>query len=245
MDQRSMQSPARAPARVRLAAVLDGLGRDVRYAWRTLRRAPLAAATIVVTVGLGLGLVAAVYTILNMLIFNVDDVRRPEELFGVERGASAVAEPATFTRAEYDALLRETNVFVDTFASTGRRHGLVEGVRREGRLVTGNFFRVLGVAAERGRVFSPAEDEPGSAAVLVLSHRAWVQHYDGDPTVVGRTYRVNGAQFEIIGVMPDGFRGLEIIAPDFWALAHRQRSMCPSCAKARSIASAVSRSSGA
>ena len=163
----------------------DSLLRDVRYAWRTLRRAPVAAATIVVTVGLGLGLVAAVYTIVNMLIFNVDEVRNPHELFGVERGESAVEEPATFTRAEYDALLRETDVFVDAFASTGDVTALVEGVRREGRLVTGNFFRVLGVGAERGRVFSTTEDEPGSAAVLVLSHRAWVQHYDSDPTVVG------------------------------------------------------------
>src|SRR6188768_2690746 len=196
--------------------MLDSLRRDVRYAWRTLRRAPVAAATIVVTVGLGLGLVAAVYTIVNMLIFNVDDVRNPHELFGVERGESAVEEPATFTRAEYDVLLRETSVFVDAFASTGDVTALVEGVRREGRLVTGNFFRVLGVGAERGRVFSTTEDEPGSAAVLVLSHRAWVQHYDSDPTVVGRTYRINGTQFEIIGVMPDGFRGLEVIGPDFW-----------------------------
>ncbi|HVJ31285.1 MAG TPA: ABC transporter permease, partial [Gammaproteobacteria bacterium] len=196
--------------------MLDSLMRDVHYAWRTLRRAPVAAATIVVTVGLGLGLVAAVYTIVNMLIFRVDDVRSPHELFGVERGVSAIEDPTTFSRVEYDALLRETGVFVDAFASTGDVTGLVEGVRREGRLVTGNFFRVLGVGAELGRAFSPAEDEPGSAAVLVLSQRAWVQHFDGDPTVVGRTYRVNGTQFEIIGVMPDGFRGLEIIAPDFW-----------------------------
>src|SRR5262245_46361598 len=97
----------------------DSLLRDVRYAWRTLRRAPLTSATIVVTVRLGLGLVAAVYTIVNTLIFNVDEVRNPHELFGVERGVSAVADPATFTRAEYDALRRETNVFVDAFASTG------------------------------------------------------------------------------------------------------------------------------
>src|SRR5689334_24429311 len=95
------------------ASAVDAISRDARYAWRTLRRAPVAAATIVVTVGLGLGLVAAVYTILNMLIFNVDAVRNPHELFGVERGVSAVAEPTTFTRTEYDALLRETNVFAD------------------------------------------------------------------------------------------------------------------------------------
>ena len=198
------------------APFLDGVVRDVRYAWRTLRRAPVAAATIVVTVGLGLGLVAAVYTILNAFIFRVDEVRSPHEIFLVERGVGAVEAPPTFTRAEYDALLRETDVFVDAFASTGDNSALVEGVRREGRLVTGNFFRLLGVDAERGRAFGPADDEPGSAAVLVLSHRSWVQHYDSDPTVVGRTYRVNDTPFEIIGVMPDGFRGLEIFAPDFW-----------------------------
>src|SRR5688572_17016209 len=212
-----MKTQARTMAGVGAIGVLDGLLRDVRYAWRTLRRAPLTAATIVVTIGLGLGIVAAVYTLLNAFIFRVDEVRSPHEIFGVERSAgAAVEDPAIFTRADYDALLRETDVFVDAFASTGDNSALIEGVRREGRLVTGNFFQVLGAGAERGRAFTPADDEPGSAAVLVLSHRAWTQHYDSDPTVVGRTYRVNDTPLEIIGVMPEGFRGLEIFAPDFW-----------------------------
>src|SRR5688572_32382270 len=99
------------------APIVDGVVHDVRYAWRTLRRAPVAAATIVVTVGLGLGLVAAVYTIVNAFIFRVDEVLEPHEIFGVERGVPAVEDPAIFTREEYDALLRETDVFVDAFAS--------------------------------------------------------------------------------------------------------------------------------
>ena len=99
---------------------LDGLERDARYAWRTLRRAPLAAATIVVTVGLGLGLVAAVYTIVNSVVFSVDEVQSPHELFAVERARSGVAEPATFTRAELEALKRETNVLA-------LRGGILEG----------------------------------------------------------------------------------------------------------------------
>src|SRR5688572_33038321 len=100
-----MKTQARTMAGVGAIGVLDGLLRDVRYAWRTLRRAPLTAATIVVTVGLGLGLVAAVYTILNAFVFRVDEVRSPHEIFGVERGVGAVEDPAIFTRAEYDALL--------------------------------------------------------------------------------------------------------------------------------------------
>lgn len=198
--------------------MLDGVVRDVRYACRTLFRAPLAAATIVVTVGLGLGLVAAVYTILNAMVFRVDEVRNPHELFVVERQRSGVPAPEAFTREQYEALLRETKVFADAFASTGDTHVLIEGVRREGRVVTGNFFGVLGASAARGRVLSAADDEPGRPPVIVLSHRAWLQHFDGDPGVVGRAYRVNGTSFQVIGVTPEGFRGLEVIAaPDFWA----------------------------
>jgi predicted permease len=198
--------------------MLDSVVRDVRYACRTLARAPLAALTIVATVGLGLGLVAAVYTILNAMVFHVDEVRNPHELFGVERQRSAIAQPEMFTHERYEALLRETDVFAAAFASTTDVSAWIEGIRREGRLVTGNFFGVLGVGAALGRAFAPPDDEPGSPLVIVLSYRSWAQHYDSDPGVVGRMYRVNGTLFRVIGVMPEGFRGLEVVAaPDFWA----------------------------
>ena len=74
-------------------ALLDSVVRDVRYACRSFRRAPLVALTIVTTVGLGLGLVTVVFTILNAFIFRVDEVRNPHELFAVERQRSADAEP--------------------------------------------------------------------------------------------------------------------------------------------------------
>jgi predicted permease len=220
MNDRSAQPPARAGQQspVRSASMLHTAVRDARYAWRQLVRAPLAAFTIVVTVGLGLGLVAALYTILNAMVFRVDEVLNPYELFGVERQPSAIAEPVSFTQADYDALLRETTVFVDAFASTSDVRGWVEGARREGRVVTGNFFSVLGVGAARGRVLGPFDDEPGSPAVMVLSHRAWVQQYAADPGVIGQSYRVNGTLVEVVGVTPEGFRGLEVVAaPDFWA----------------------------
>ena len=199
-------------------ALLDTVARDVRYACRSFRRAPLAALTIVTTVGLGLGLVAAVFTILNAFIFRVDEVRNPYELFAVERQPSANAEPEGFTRAQYDALVRETGVFSDAFATTPDIKGWIEGRRREGRLVTGNFFHLLGVSAERGRILTTSDDEPGSPPAIVLSHRAWTQHFESDPGVLDRTVLLNGARVHVVGVMPEGFRGLETVAaPDFWA----------------------------
>jgi predicted permease len=197
-------------------ALLDNLVRDVLYACRTFRRAPLVALTMVATVGLGLGLVAVVFTILNAFIFRVDEVRNPRELFAVERQRSADAEPERFTRAQYDALLRETGVFSDAFAMGPDIDRWVEGRRMEGSIVTGNFFQVLGVSAARGRTLAPSDDEVGGRQVMVLSHRAWSGRFASDPGILDRTILVNGVPFQVIGVMPEGFRGLTVAAPDFW-----------------------------
>ena len=201
-----------------ITVLLESVVRDVRFTLRSFRRTPLVALTIVATVGLGLGLIAVVFTILNAYIFRVDDVRNPHELFAVQRQQSANAEPVTFTRAQYETLVRETDVFSDAFASTGADEAWIDGHRREGPLVTGNYFRVLGVTAMRGRTLAPSDDQPGALPVIVLSHRAWSLHFAGDPAVLNRPVRINGAQFRIVGVMPEGFRGLEAVAaPDFWA----------------------------
>jgi predicted permease len=201
----------------RSTAFLEGVVRDVLYAGRSFRRAPLVALTIVSTVALGLGLVAAVFTLLNALIFRVDEVRRPHELIAVTRQRSANAEPERFTREQYDALLRETGVFSDAFATGPDVDSWIDGRRMEGSLVTGNFFHVLGVSAARGRILTQSDDELGGRHAIVLSHRAWERYFASDPGVLHRTVRVNDVPFEVVGVMPEGFRGLTVSPPDFWA----------------------------
>jgi predicted permease len=198
-------------------ALLDSAVRDVLYAFRSFRRAPLAALTIVTTVALGLGLVAAVFTILNAVIFRADEVRDPHELFAVTRQRSANAEPAGFTRRQYEALVGETGVFAGAFAMGPEIDRWIDGQRMEGGLVTGNFFQVLGVSAARGRTLTPADDEPGGGHAIVLSHRAWSRYFASDPGVLSRTVTVNDVPFQVVGVMPEGFRGLSVAPPDFWA----------------------------
>ncbi len=198
-------------------ALIESVGRDVRYACRSFRRTPLMALTIVTTVGLGLGLVAAVFTILNAFVFRADEVRNPHELFAVERQRPADAEPEGFTRAEYEALVRETNVFAGAFARTPDTDAWIDGRRMEGPLVTANFFHLLGVGAALGRTLAASDDEPGALPVIVLSHRAWSRYFAGDPGVLRSTVLLNRTRFHVVGVMPDGFRGLTTAAPDFWA----------------------------
>ncbi len=198
-------------------ALVDNVVRDLLYAVRSFRKAPLVALTIVTTVALGLGLVAVVFTLLNEMVFRVDDVRNPQELFAVERPRSATVTPESFTLRQYDALVRETGVFSDAFAKGPDVDSWIEGRRMEGALVTGNFFRVLGVSAARGRTLTPSDDERGGQRAIVLGHRAWSRYFASDPGVLNRTVQLNEVPFQIVGVMPEGFRGLTVAAPDFWA----------------------------
>ena len=203
---------------VRGVGLVDTTARDLSYAIRTIRRAPFVAMTIVGTVAVGLGLVAAVFTLFNMFAFRVDAVRNPDELFAVIRTQPGPQPNAPFTRPEYEALRRETHVFADTVAMLDGITSRIDGRVMEGSLVTGNFFHMLGVRAAHGRALTPADDERlAGRPVLVLSHDGWSRLFARDPAVVGRRLIVGGTPFEIVGVMPPGFRGLRIGAPDYWA----------------------------
>jgi predicted permease len=191
--------------------------RDVVYALRTFKRAPLVAFTIVSTVGLGLGLVAVAFTVLNALLFRVDAVPQVHEMFVVERPPAPDGERQRFTRAQFDALRRETDVFAGSYAEVSDVDSLVEGRLMWGTFVTGDFFQVLGVHAALGRTVTPADDEAGQP-VMVLSHRGWDRLFARDPGVLGRRLLVNDFTFEIVGVMPEAFRGLATVAADdYWA----------------------------
>jgi predicted permease len=197
---------------------VDDTVRDIFYALRTFRRAPLVAFTIVSTVALGLGLVAVAFTMLNALLFRVDAVPDVHEMFAVQRTRTSDGERQPFTRAQFDALRRETNVFTDAYAQLSDVDSFVDGRLMFGTFVTGNFFQVVGVSAAMGRPLTPADDEPFAGhAVMVLSHRGWDRLFARDPAILGRRLLVSGFTFEIVGVMPEGFRGLTVAADDYWA----------------------------
>jgi hypothetical protein len=199
-------------------AFVDHTVRDILYALRTFRRAPLVAFTIVCTVALGLSLVAVAFTLLNALLFRVDQVPDVHQMFAVERPRTSDGEHEPFTRAQFDALRRETNVFTDAYAIVSDIDSRLDGRRMSGTFVTGNFFEVLGVNAAMGRALTPADDEPvAGQPVMVLSHRGWDRLFARDPAILGRDLLVNGVTFKILGVMPEGFRGLTVAPDDYWA----------------------------
>ena len=232
IDQGMPPNAARAKARARFGsttvvadacrdergiAFVDNTVRDVRFALRSFRRAPLAAITIVATVAIGLGVVAVLFTILNRFLFRVDTVPGINQMYAVERPRLANGDRSLITRPQFEALRRETSVFTDVYAALSDIDLRIDGRMTAVTLVTGNFFRVLGVNPVIGRALAPADDESGGSLAIVLSDKGWDRRFNRDPNVLGRTVLVRGTPFEIVGVMPAGFRGLEVSAVDFWA----------------------------
>jgi predicted permease len=199
-------------------AIIDNTIRDVQYALRTFAKAPLAAFTIVVTVALGLGVVAVLFTVWNTLIFRVDNVPDISQMYEVQRPPLANGDQSPLTRALFDAMRLETSVFTDSYAAVEEIDLRVDGRMMTVTLVTGNFFQVVRVNPVMGRALTPADDaRSGGNPVVVLSHKGWNRHFNRDHNVIGRTVLVHDAPFEIIGVTPEGFRGLDATGPDFWA----------------------------
>ena len=199
-------------------AFIDNTIGDLHYALRTFRRAPLASLTIVVTVAIGLGVVAVLFTVLNVLLFRTDSVPDITEIYAVARPQQANGDLSKFSRQRFEALRSETNVFTEAYAVLNQVNLRVDGRMMAVNLVSASFFRVVSVNPIMGRALSAADDDrAGGNPVLVLSDTGWQRHFNREPNVIGRTVLVTGAPYEIVGVMPEGFRGLEVSAPDFWA----------------------------
>jgi len=199
-------------------ALVENTIRDVSYALRTSARSPLASFTIVATVGLGLGLVTVLFSVLNIFLFRIDIVPDIDEMFVVERPRDANDEWQRFTRSQFDAMARETSVFAGLFAEVSNIDTRVDGRMMAVTLVGGNAFQVMGVRPAMGRTLLPADDDRSAPQpVVVLSDRGWERRFGRDPDVLGRAIIVNGAPHEVVGVMPAGFRGLSVSAPDLWA----------------------------
>lgn len=195
---------------------------DLRLAFRLLAKSPGFTLIAVLTLGLGIGANTAIFSFINTFFFNPLPFARPDELVAAytsdERnsGYLPVSVP-NFT--DYNA---NNQVFAGMgsfgFAPVSMMIG-TEPTNVQGELVTGNYFDLLGLKAALGRTFRADEYATiGSAPVLVLSHNFWTTRLAADPAVIGRTYTVNGHGFTVIGVMPQGFRGLNTFNnPSFWA----------------------------
>jgi putative ABC transport system permease protein len=187
--------------------LFEDMWQDVRYGLRTFRKRPGFTLVAVLTLALGIGANAAIFSVVNGVLLKSLPFPDPERLVALnetaESGrATAVAFP------NYLDWRAGQNVFEEMAArlpAGGVLTGDGEPERVTGRFVTAGFFRTLGVRPAAGRFFTEEEDRPGGARLLVLSHGLWLRRYGGDPEVVGREVWYNGVSWTIAGVMPPRF----------------------------------------
>jgi predicted permease len=197
---------------------LEHLARDARYGARSLAAAPGFTLVAIATLGLGIGANAAIFSVINAAFFRPLPVERPDELVSIN---SVRAGAPTFSYPDYRDFRDRSSLLSEIAAMRLSAMNLEthdRATRIWGYLVTGNYFDLLGVTAALGRTMTRADDRlPGAHPVLVLAHDFWQSRFAADPDVVGRTVRINGSAFTILGVMPAGFRGTErLLAPDVW-----------------------------
>ena len=202
---------------VRGVAMLETVWRDIRYAVRSLRRAPIFALTVVGTIALGLGLNTAVFTIFNAYVLTPFAVHDPYSLYEFGWNTRAGREHR-FSWPEVERARADATVFSEIYAERPQLVTRIDGHTAYTLLVTGNYFRMLGVEPALGRVLESSDAvAPGREAVAVLSHAFWQRHFGADPTVVGRTILIQGYPCEVVGVARAGFEGLSQTPPhDIW-----------------------------
>jgi macrolide transport system ATP-binding/permease protein len=220
---------------------MDGLFRDIRFALRNMARSPGLAGAIAISLALGIGANTAIFSLIRAVLLKTLPVQQPERLVLFYWGADAwppglnqsgAGGPRdTVWRSSSRSLafplvheLTSASEFSSVFAfaplGMGRENttlasGGTAG-RVDGEMVSGAYFRGLGVAPALGRLIDD-EDERRSSRVVVISHGCWTRWFGGDDSIVGRTIAINNVPFEVIGVAPRAFFGVQPgRMPDVW-----------------------------
>lgn len=215
-----------------LRGAVDTLIQDLRYAARSLAKSPVLSLAAVLTLALGIGANTAMFSVVDRLFFlaptRVVDPNRVVRLFVRQQGlfsgpGGAVVGAWDGPIASYPryADIRDHATSFSAVAAVSRSRfslGLGRAAQPvQGAMVTASYFRLLGVRPALGRFFTDEEDRIGAAAhVAVLSHRFWRTHFNADSSVLGRPLQLGRAVYEVVGIAPRGFSGVDLDTPDLW-----------------------------
>lgn len=208
---------------------MQTLGRDLLYAFRTLRKTPGYVAVAVLTLAIGVGANTTVFALVNMLLFRPPAVEKPSELLQVyetSQGDSLgdFSKFSPFCYPDYRDMRDRNQVFssVALYNAYEIRFG-EEGPGEQllGQYATGNYFATLGVQPRLGRLFTADDDRFGATPVAVLSERLWRNKFQSDPAIAGKVVTLNRTKYTVAGVAPEKFQGTMVgLVPDVWVPIH-------------------------
>ena len=207
---------------VRLVALpfLEDLLHDTRYAVRTLRKNPGFTAVAVLTLALGIGANAAIFSVIRAVLLKPPPYANANRLVLLgETRPSTPGYSGAISAPNYLDWAQQHQVFEQMAAVTGGSATLSRGTANpvfvDGRIVSAWYFDVFGLRAALGRTFAPDEDHPDKRHVVVLSHRLWTSQFGSDPAVIGEAIQLDSELYTVIGVMPAG-TGVDLLDPELW-----------------------------
>src|SRR5258708_24031050 len=207
---------------------------DVRCALGVLPKSPGFAAVVVLSLALGIGANTAMCSLVNAFLLRpmpVDDQGRLVAIYLTAPCWGQSVEGLSYPDLVDDR--KQNTGLSDLMGSTGVALSVTDSEKPEliwGEIVTGNYFSGLGIHPVAGRGFLPDEDRvPGEKPVCVLNYNFWQRRYSGDPNAVGKTIKINGHPFNIVGVAPKGFIGTTLFQfiPDVWVPVMMQQTIAP------------------
>ncbi len=208
---------------------LENFLREVRLAARALARTPTFTLFAVLTLALCIGANTAIFSLIKGFFLDPLPVREVERLAAVYATDSKNPGLLPISYLNYLDYRERKEIFAGLAVARPVGLNLGSGGVAEpfpAEVVSGNYFDVLGVRAALGRTFSPAEDRtPGAHPVAIVSHGLWQSRFGSDPSLVGRTIKLNGRDFTVVGIAPEGFTGLNRLRTNhLWVpiMMHRQ-----------------------
>src|ERR1700756_1423912 len=191
---------------------------NFRFALRQLRRSPAFTFVAVLTLALGIGATTAIFGVVDGVVLKPLSYPHPEQLVSVEVSPVALdpslrgmAPEDYFFFREQNRTFQQIGIYAETDTDRDVNvTGFAEPERVHALNVTHDVLSALAVQPMIGRVFQPSDDSPGAPATVVLSYGYWQRHFSGDASVIGKTITVDGKACEIIGVMPNDFRFLDV-----------------------------------
>lgn len=197
------------------AVILEPFVRELRLTARRMRRDLTWALVVVLSLALGIGSTIAVFRILDQLLLQPLPVRDPGSLVLISPTRDASSPAGGLSHTIYQFIASHNRSLLGAIASAPVQNVSMsfgtesEGLPHGGVLISGNYFRLLGLTAQLGRVIEAQDDEPGAAPVAVLSFDFWRRRFGRDASIVGKTVRLNAHSFTIVGVAPRDFRGVD------------------------------------
>jgi predicted permease len=209
---------------------------DLQYALRQLRKTPAFTVTVMLTLALGIGANAAIFTLVNAVLLKNLPVANPQTLIRlgdnndccVGTGTKDNGDYGLFSTDTYEQLKKGLPEFEDLAAIQAGFHFRPVTVRRDGagtiaqsvmgEFVSGNYFRTLGLTAHTGRLLTDADDRPSAPITAVMSYETWQHAHNADPSVIGGTFWVNTKAVTVVGIAPKGFFGDRLLStpPDYY-----------------------------